>query len=89
MPSAASGAPAGAHGAAGAHASFSQVNPEVAKAMASAVLGLVLAHRPTHVLDAYSGSGDLSVALHERGIRATAVELDEEENVGLGIGGRR
>lgn len=72
------GMPAGAKGAPGAHASFSQVNPDVAKAMATAVLDLVLSHRPTHVLDAYAGSGDLSVALQERGVRATAVELDED-----------
>ena len=71
--------PAAANGAAaGAHASFSQVNPDVAAAMATAVRELVLAHKPTHVLDAYSGSGDLSVALQEHGIRATSVELDED-----------
>jgi 23S rRNA (uracil1939-C5)-methyltransferase len=59
-------------------ASFSQVNPGVAEAMHAHVLSTVLAFRPTQVLDAYSGAGDLASALHARGVRVTAIELDEE-----------
>jgi 23S rRNA (uracil1939-C5)-methyltransferase len=67
---------AAASGAAGA--SFTQVNPEVAALLRAHVLATVLGYRPTQVIDAYSGTGDLAVALQERGIRVTAIELDEE-----------
>lgn len=59
-------------------ASFAQVNPAVAEAMHAHVLATVLASRPAHVIDAYAGAGDLAAALHERGVRVTAVEYDEE-----------
>jgi 23S rRNA (uracil1939-C5)-methyltransferase len=72
------GAAAGGGGATRPHASFSQVNPGVASLMGAFVEERVLAHSPTHVLDAYAGSGDLAASLDTQGIRATAVELDED-----------
>ncbi len=59
-------------------ASFTQVNPDVASALFAMVEERVMARSPAHVIDAYSGVGDLAVALHARGVRVTAVELDEE-----------
>jgi 23S rRNA (uracil1939-C5)-methyltransferase len=65
-------------GTAGPHASFSQVNPAVAAQMAAFIEARVAALAPAHVVDAYAGAGDLAAALHARGIRTTAVELDDE-----------
>ena len=59
-------------------ASFSQVNPDVAAALWSFVEERVMAHEPSHVVDAYAGTGRLAVALHMRGIRTSAVERDED-----------
>lgn len=62
----------------GPHASFSQVNPEVGQAMTAFVEEQIVGHSPAHVLDTYAGVGDLAALLHGRGIRVTAVELDED-----------
>ncbi len=59
-------------------ASFVQVNAGIAARMQADVVELVLAHAAQHVVDCYSGSGDTAVALEARGVRVTAVELDEE-----------
>lgn len=59
-------------------ASFAQVNPAVARALHARVLALVLAREPTAVVDAYAGLGDTAVALAERGVRVTAIELDRD-----------
>lgn len=61
-----------------AHGGFTQVNPAVAREMIALVLERVLSYEPKHVLDAYAGAGDLSASLHTRGVRATAIELDED-----------
>ena len=59
-------------------ASFAQVNPEVAAELEAFVVGAVMAHAPATVVDAYSGSGDVAVALAARGVRVIAIELDAE-----------
>jgi len=59
-------------------ASFVQVNAEIAERMQAHLVAMVLAHRPTYVLDAYSGAGATAVALAAAGVRVTAIELDEE-----------
>ncbi|HEX7546306.1 MAG TPA: hypothetical protein VF368_06235 [Gemmatimonadaceae bacterium] len=59
-------------------ASFVQVNPEVATMLEAFVLDTVMAHAPATAIDAYSGSGDLALALAARGVRAIAIESDTE-----------
>jgi 23S rRNA (uracil1939-C5)-methyltransferase len=59
-------------------ASFAQVNPEVAAKLEAFVLDAVMAHAPATVVDAYSGAGDVAVALAARGVRVVAIELDAE-----------
>ncbi len=59
-------------------ASFTQVNPEVAAKLETFVVDAVMAHAPATVVDAYSGSGDVAVALAARGVRVIAIELDAE-----------
>jgi 23S rRNA (uracil1939-C5)-methyltransferase len=59
-------------------ASFAQVNPEVAVKLEAFVVDAVMAHAPATVVDAYSGAGDLAVALTTRGVRVIAIELDAE-----------
>ncbi len=59
-------------------ASFSQVNPAVAALMIDHIEKRVMAAKPAYVVDAYAGSGDLAARLHSRGVRVTAIELDEE-----------
>jgi 23S rRNA (uracil1939-C5)-methyltransferase len=59
-------------------ASFAQVNPEVAARLEAFVVGAVMAHAPATVVDAYSGAGDVAVALAARGVRVVAIELDAE-----------
>jgi 23S rRNA (uracil1939-C5)-methyltransferase len=59
-------------------ASFAQVNPEVAAKLEAFVIDAVMAHAPATVVDAYSGSGDVAVALTGRGVKVIAIELDAE-----------
>ena len=59
-------------------ASFTQVNPEIAEALKSHVLATVRAYKPRSVIDAYSGSGDVAVALATSGAHVTAIELDAD-----------
>jgi 23S rRNA (uracil1939-C5)-methyltransferase len=59
-------------------ASFAQVNPEMAERLAAFTVDAVMAHAPATVVDAYAGAGDVAVALAGRGVRVTAIELDEE-----------
>jgi 23S rRNA (uracil1939-C5)-methyltransferase len=59
-------------------ASFSQVNPAVAARLFDDVFARVRGATPSHVIDAYSGAGDLAARLHDEGVRVTAVEFDEE-----------
>jgi 23S rRNA (uracil1939-C5)-methyltransferase len=42
------------------------------------VVDTVMAHRPATVVDGYSGSGDVAVALAARGVKVIAIELDSE-----------
>jgi 23S rRNA (uracil1939-C5)-methyltransferase len=59
-------------------ASFTQVNPEVAAKLEAFVVDAVMAHKPSTVVDGYSGSGDVAVALAGRGVKVIAIELDSE-----------
>ena len=57
-------------------ASFVQVNQSVAALLHAHVLSVVRAESPSHVVDAYAGSGRLSLALSSHGVRVTAIERD-------------
>ncbi|MDQ6738531.1 MAG: hypothetical protein M3Z30_12625 [Gemmatimonadota bacterium] len=59
-------------------ASFAQVNPSVAAVLRGYVFNTVMALRPERIIDAYSGSGELSAALVSAGCTVTAIELDGE-----------
>jgi 23S rRNA (uracil1939-C5)-methyltransferase len=61
-----------------AGASFVQVNPDVAKLLHLWVLELAAREQPATAVDAYAGTGDLAVALAERGARVTAIEIDRD-----------
>ena len=61
-----------------AGASFAQVNPAVAELLRERVVTQVNALNPDSVVDAYSGSGALSVRLVRAGRRITTIELDPE-----------
>jgi 23S rRNA (uracil1939-C5)-methyltransferase len=67
-----------ASGEAPPYASFSQVNPDVASELWAFVDRRVMAYAPSHVVDAYAGTGNLAIALHGRGIRVSAIERDED-----------
>jgi 23S rRNA (uracil1939-C5)-methyltransferase len=59
-------------------ASFAQVNAEMAEILRAYVLDKVRSFRPESVVDAYSGAGDIAVALSMEGVSVTAIELDPE-----------
>jgi 23S rRNA (uracil1939-C5)-methyltransferase len=59
-------------------ASFVQVNPEVATKLESFVVDAVMAYAPATVVDGYSGSGGVALAIAARGVRVVAIELDAE-----------
>jgi 23S rRNA (uracil1939-C5)-methyltransferase len=61
-----------------AGASFTQVNPGVANKLREWVVSLATASQPTTAIDAYAGTGDIAVALAEKGIRVTAIEIDRD-----------
>lgn len=61
-----------------AGASFTQVNRGVALRLREWVIERAMAHAPTAVIDAYSGTGDLAAALAGRGMRVTAIEIDRD-----------
>ena len=61
-----------------AGASFAQVNPAVAELLRERVVTQVNALNPDSVVDAYAGSGALSVRLVRAGRRITTIELDPE-----------
>lgn len=61
-----------------AAASFGQVNAAVARELQAHVVGLVAAHAPATVIDAYAGIGETAVALARWGARVTAIELDRD-----------
>ena len=59
-------------------ASFAQVNPVVATVLRDYVFNAVMSFQPQHVTDAYSGAGELAVALAKAGVTVTAIELDPD-----------
>lgn len=59
-------------------ASFVQVNRTVAAALHAHVLALVVANKPRTVVDAYAGTGRLSIALARAGVTVTAIEHDTQ-----------
>ena len=59
-------------------ASFAQINPAVAAVLRDYVFDCVTGFGPSHVVDAYSGSGELSAALVAAGVTVTAIELDPD-----------
>jgi 23S rRNA (uracil1939-C5)-methyltransferase len=62
--------------AAVAGASFTQVNEAVASRLLAKVVSLATAMEPRSAVDAYSGAGDVAVALASGGVRVTAIEID-------------
>jgi 23S rRNA (uracil1939-C5)-methyltransferase len=61
-----------------AGASFVQVNPEVATRLREWVLEIATREIPRTAIDAYAGTGDIAVALAQRGTRVTAIEIDRD-----------
>ena len=59
-------------------ASFAQVNVAVGEALHDHVVGVVASHRPSSVIDAYSGTGDTAVRFAAAGARVIAIELDRD-----------
>jgi 23S rRNA (uracil1939-C5)-methyltransferase len=59
-------------------ASFAQVNGPVAARMHQYLLARVMSYRPTSVIDGYSGTGELALALARAGARVSAIELDPD-----------
>jgi 23S rRNA (uracil1939-C5)-methyltransferase len=59
-------------------ASFAQVNPPMAAELFEFVMDKVVSRSPASLVDAYSGAGELAIALAARGIRVTAIELDPD-----------
>lgn len=61
-----------------AAASFMQINEAVAVKLRECVVNRVMSRDPQSVIDAYAGSGDTAVALSDRGLKVTAIELDAD-----------
>jgi 23S rRNA (uracil1939-C5)-methyltransferase len=59
-----------------AGASFAQVNEGVAARLRERLLARVRAYTPSHVVDAYAGSGATALPLAADGRRVTAIEFD-------------
>jgi 23S rRNA (uracil1939-C5)-methyltransferase len=59
-----------------AGAAFAQVNAGVAARLRERLLAAVRLHEPSHVIDAYAGTGATAVPLASDGRRVTAIELD-------------
>ena len=59
-------------------ASFSQVNLGVAGELQAHVVACALAHDPKSLVDAYAGLGDTAAVAAAKGVRVTAIELDED-----------
>jgi 23S rRNA (uracil1939-C5)-methyltransferase len=58
-------------------ASFAQVNETVAGELRSHTLALAMRHNASTAIDAYSGAGELTMALAATGTKVTAIESDE------------
>jgi 23S rRNA (uracil1939-C5)-methyltransferase len=61
-----------------AAASFVQINAQVAASLREFVVERVSAAAPKNVIDAYAGSGETAIALSDRGMNVTAIEVDRE-----------
>jgi 23S rRNA (uracil1939-C5)-methyltransferase len=61
-----------------AGAAFVQVNARVAERLRERLLARVRAHEPSHVVDAYAGTGATAAPLAADGRRVTAIELDRD-----------
>jgi len=59
-------------------ASFAQINKEVAVDLRKHVVTTALAYSPKTLVDAYAGAGDTAIAFARKGIRVTAIELDND-----------
>ncbi len=59
-------------------ASFAQVNAEMADILRAYVLDRASSLEPESAIDAYSGAGDIAIALSRDGVRVTAIELDPD-----------
>lgn len=59
-------------------ASFGQINPGVADDLKSHLISVVSRYSPATVTDAYSGAGDVAIAFARRGVKVTAIELDND-----------
>jgi 23S rRNA (uracil1939-C5)-methyltransferase len=57
-------------------ASFAQVNTAAAELLHAHVIDLAMSHAPATLIDGYAGAGATAIALAERGVRVTAIELD-------------
>ncbi len=55
---------------------FVQVNAAMAQLMHERVFNAVMEFSPKHVVDAYAGTGELSLALVARGVSVSAIEWD-------------
>jgi len=69
-------APRSSAGALAPDVSFVQVNSATAELLRRHVVEKTLARQPAAVVDAYAGAGATAVAVAERGVRVTAIELD-------------
>lgn len=61
-----------------AGASFAQVNAEMASALHRRVVERTAAYHPSHVVDAYAGTGATAAAIAKEGARVTAIESDPD-----------
>lgn len=59
-------------------ASFTQVNPSAAALLGDHVLAAARTAGPATLVDGYSGSGEIAIALANSGVRVTAIELDAD-----------
>jgi 23S rRNA (uracil1939-C5)-methyltransferase len=59
-------------------ASFAQINKEVAVELRKYVVTTALAYSPKTLVDAYAGAGDTAIVFARKGIRVTAIELDND-----------
>jgi 23S rRNA (uracil1939-C5)-methyltransferase len=57
-------------------ASFAQINTAAAELLHAHVIALAMSHTPATLIDGYAGAGATAIALAERGVRVTAIELD-------------
>jgi 23S rRNA (uracil1939-C5)-methyltransferase len=59
-------------------ASFAQVNAAMASELHRRVVERTSAHAPSHVVDAYAGTGVTAAAIARQGVRVTAIEADRD-----------